>query len=72
MSNAVKAACVLGIAIVAASFAHGGIYTVIPVPNRSDRPGLIYIVNKYTGDAVKWCVPRGCSELRSDLPEFSR
>lgn len=72
MNNTIIAACVLGVAVIAASIAHGGLYTVVPAANSGDRPGLIYVVNKYTGTAVKWCVPRGCSELRPELPDFTR
>ena len=56
----------LAVSIVTAGFLIGGRYQTVPVP-RSDAFGLVYIVDRFTGDAM-YCLGVDCREVRAPLP----
>lgn len=56
----------IAISIITAGFLVGGRYQTVPIP-RDDAFGLIYIVDRFTGDA-KYCLGIDCREIRDALP----
>ena len=56
----------LAVSIVAAGFLIGGRYQTVPVA-RSEAFGLVYIVDRFTGDAM-YCLGVDCREVRDPLP----
>ena len=56
----------LAFSIIASGFLIGGRYQAVPVP-RDDAFGLVYIVDRFTGDA-KYCLGIDCRQVRDALP----
>jgi len=56
----------LAVSIMASGLLIGGRYQAVPVP-RDNAFGLVYIVDRFTGDA-KYCLGIDCREVRDPLP----
>ena len=56
----------IAVAIIASGFLIGGRYQAVPV-SRSEAFGLVYIVDRFTGDAM-YCLGIDCREVRDPLP----
>jgi len=71
MNDTAKAATILGLALIAAALLHGGFYTMVPAAGRPERPGIVFVMNKFTGEVVKFCAPLGCSPPTEHLPAWA-